>query len=87
MSENTRIALVGIIVEDISVYQTVNELLHEYSDYIVGRFGIPYRQKGVSIMSVVVDAPHNTISTLSGKLGMIKGISVKTTYTSEVKGE
>lgn len=85
--ENTRIALIGIIVEDLSVYQTVNDLLHEYSEYIVGRFGIPYRQKGVSIMSVVIDAPHNMISTLSGKLGMIEGISVKTTYTSELKGE
>lgn len=85
--ENTRIALIGIIVEDLSVYTKVNDLLHEYSEYIVGRFGIPYRQKGVSIMSVVIDAPHNLISSLSGKLGMIEGISVKTTYTSDVKGE
>ena len=87
MTENTRIALIGIIVEDLEQYQTVNHLLHDYSDYIVGRLGIPYREKKVSIMSVVIDAPHNVISTLSGKLGMIKGISVKTTYTSDVKGE
>lgn len=85
--ENTRIALIGIIVEDLSVYQSVNDLLHEYSEYIVGRFGIPYRQKKVSIMSIVIDAPHNLISTLSGKLGMIEGISVKTTYTSDLTGE
>lgn len=85
MNEQTRIALIGIIVEDLEASATVNELLHQYSDSIVGRLGIPYREKGVSIMSIVIDASHQDISTLSGKLGMIKGISVKTTYTSDIK--
>lgn len=84
MNEQTRIALIGIIVEDLEASKTVNELLHQYSENIVGRLGIPYREKGVSIMSIVIDASHQDISTLSGN-GMIKGISVKTTYTSDVK--
>lgn len=77
----TRIALIGIIVEDPSLAQPTNDLLHEYSQYIVGRMGIPYREKGISIISIVVDAPENIISTLSGKLGMVKGLNVKTMLT------
>lgn len=86
MNKDTRIALIGIIIEDLEQSKSVNELLHEYSDYIVGRLGIPYREKGVSIMSIVIDAEHDVISSLSGKLGMVKGINVKTTYTSDTKG-
>lgn len=73
----TKIALIGIIVEDVQAVERVNTLLHQYSDYIVGRMGLPYREKNVNIISVVVDAPENAISSLSGKLGMIEGISVK----------
>lgn len=73
----TKIALIGIIVENQDSTLETNELLHEYADYIVGRMGIPYQQKGVSIISIVVDAPENIISALSGKLGRIEGISVK----------
>lgn len=73
----TKIALIGIIVEDVQAVERVNALLHQYSDYIVGRMGLPYREKNVNIISVVVDAPENAISSLSGKLGMIEGISVK----------
>ena len=78
---DTRIAVVSIIVEDMESCVPTNELLHEFSQYIVGRMGIPYRQRGNSIISVVVDAPQNVISSLSGKLGMIDGISVKVTVS------
>ena len=78
---DTRIAVVSIIVEDMESNVPTNELLHEFSQYIVGRMGIPYRQRGISIISVVVDAPQNVISSLSGKLGMIDGISVKVTVS------
>ena len=81
----TRIALIGIIVEAIESAGKINEILHEYSPYLVGRMGIPYREKNVSIISVVIDADNNVISSLSGKLGMIKGISVKTIYSKNNK--
>ena len=77
----SRIALIGIIVESPDSVQQVNAILHEFSDYIVGRMGLPYRQKSVNIISVVVDAETNVISSLSGKLGMLPGISVKTVYS------
>ncbi len=76
-----RIALIGIIVEDNNSSDALNDLLHEYGDYIIGRMGIPYRKKNLSVISVIVDAPNNIISALTGKLGMIKGISVKTVYS------
>ena len=78
---DTRIALIGIIVEQLSASAEVNQILHEYSSYIIGRMGLPYKDKGVSIISVVVDAENNVISSLSGKLGMVKGITVKTMYS------
>lgn len=77
----TRIALIGIIVENIEAANVINEILHEYSKYIVGRMGIPYKDKKVSIISVVIDASNDVISSLSGKLGMISGVSVKTVYS------
>ncbi len=79
---DTRIALVGIIVEDKESTQELNQLLHEYGNYIIGRMGIPYREKNVSIISVAVDAPQDIINALSGKLGRLKGISVKTVYSN-----
>jgi len=77
----SKIALIGIIVEDNQAVEKVNGLLHQYGEYIVGRMGLPYRQKNVNIISVVIDAPQNVISSLSGKLGMIHGISVKSVQT------
>lgn len=74
---DTRIALIGIIVEESEGIAPTNSLLHEYGSYIVGRMGIPYSKKGVNIISIVIDAPDNIISSLSGKLGRIPGISVK----------
>ena len=78
--KETRIALIGIIIEEEKGITPTNQLLHEYRDYIVGRLGIPYREKEINIISIVLDAPENTISTLSGKLGMIEGISVKSMF-------
>lgn len=77
---NTRIALIGIIVESNESVSELNRLLSEYSQYIIGRMGIPYREKNISIISVAIDAPNDIISSLSGKLGMLSGINTKTTY-------
>ncbi len=79
----TRIALIGIIVENMNITDRINTILHEYSEYIVGRMGIPYRSKGVSIISVVIDAPSDIISAISGKLGMLDGANVKVQYTKK----
>ena len=78
---DTRIALIGIIVENSDSVEQLNRLLSEHSQYIIGRMGIPYRKKKISIISIAIDAPHDVISSLSGKLGMLPGISTKTTYT------
>ena len=74
----SRIALVGIIVEEMGATEQLNAILHGYSQYIVGRMGLPYREKGICIISIVIDAPGDIISSLSGKLGQVKGINVKT---------
>jgi putative iron-only hydrogenase system regulator len=79
----TRIALIGIIVEDINAVEKLNGLLHDYNEYIIGRMGLPYREKNISIISVVVNAEADIISTLAGKLGMIKGVNVKTIYSKK----
>ncbi len=76
-----RIAILGIIVEDMDRVERVNELLHEYREYIVGRMGMPYRERGISVISVVMDADTNTVSALSGKLGMTPGVSAKAVYS------
>lgn len=78
---DTRIALIGIIVEEPAASDRINAILHEYAHYIVGRMGIPYRQKNICIISVVIDAPGDIISSLSGKLGMLTGVSIKTVYS------
>lgn len=77
---DTRVALIGIIIEEYESVDKLNSLLHEYREYVIGRMGIPYRPKGINIISVVVDAPQNVISSISGKLGMLKGISSKVIY-------
>lgn len=79
----TRIALVGIIVEDLQASDALNKILHEFANYIVGRMGVPYPKKGVSIISVIIDAPSDVISSLSGKLGMIEGLNVKVQYSKK----
>lgn len=76
----TRVALIGIIVENPGSVDRLNDILHSYSEYIIGRMGIPYLKKKISVISVVLDAPNNIISALSGKLGMLEGVSSKTIY-------
>lgn len=77
----TRIALIGIIVENKDSAAKINSILHEYGEHIVGRMGIPYKPKNVSVISVIMDAPHHMISALSGKLGMVPFVNVKTVYS------
>lgn len=76
-----RVALIGIIVEDMKSVKELNAVLHEYAAYVIGRMGLPYRERNISIISVAVDAPQDVISALSGKLGMLAGISVKAVYS------
>ena len=80
---DTRLAIIGIIIEDRSSVRTVNELLSESGEYIKGRMGIPYNEKDVNVISVVIDAPMNVISALSGKLGALPGVSTKTVYSKK----
>lgn len=77
----TRIAVVGIVVEEEESAEALNEILHEYREYIISRMGIPYRQKGLNIISIAVDAPQDVISALSGKVGRLPGVSSKTAYS------
>lgn len=77
----TRVAIIGIIVEEASSIDELNRILHEYGAYIIGRMGIPYEKKGINIISIAVDAPQDIISALSGKLGKLKGVSSKTAYS------
>ena len=83
MEQESRIAVMAIIVENRESVDTLNHLLHEYGDYIVGRMGLPYEKKGVNIVSIALDAPNDTISALAGKSGNIPEISVKTAYASK----
>lgn len=77
----TRVAVISIIVEEPASVETMNDILHQYSEYIIGRMGIPYRAKGLSIISIAMDAPQDKISALSGKIGRLPGISAKATYS------
>lgn len=76
-----RVALVGIVVENPEAVEKLNGILHEYRQYIIGRMGIPYQKRKVSIISVAVDAPTKVINAMSGKLGMLDGVSAKTVYS------
>ena len=78
----TRVAVVSIIVEDPEAAETINSLLHEYREWIIGRMGIPYQEKKISLISVAMDGPQDAIAALSGKLGNLKGVSVKTAYSN-----
>ena len=71
----------SVIVENGDMVETLNSILHNYSEYIIGRMGIPYRKRGISIISIALDAPQDTIAALSGKIGGLKGIRVKTAYS------
>ena len=77
----TRVAIIGIIVEEADSVEKLNAILHEYGIYIIGRMGIPYKEKHINIISIAVDAPNDVISALSGKLGKLPGVSAKAVYS------
>ena len=79
----TRVAVLAVIVREDAAVTDLNDLLHQYGSYVIGRMGIPYRQRGVNIISVALDAPQDVISALSGKLGRLPGITAKTVYAPE----
>ena len=83
----TRVAVMAIIAEKGGAVERLNAVLHEYGEHIIGRMGIPYRKKGINIVSIALDAPQDTISALAGKLGNIEGLSVKTAYSNVVADE
>lgn len=83
----SRVAVMSIIVEKNESAEKLNAILHLASDYIIGRMGIPYREKGVSVISVVIDAPQDIISALSGKIGNLDGVTVKTAYSNVTSHE
>ena len=83
----SRVAVMSIIVENPDSVEKLNALLHEYGEFIIGRMGIPYRKRKVSIISIALDAPQNTTAALAGKIGGLKGISVKTAYSSVINPE
>lgn len=78
----TRVAVISIIVENDSSTSEINEMLSNFSDYVVGRMGVPYKERGVRLISVAVDAPQDKIAALSGRIGNLDGVSVKTAYAS-----
>jgi len=80
----TRVAVISIIVENSDSAESLNGILHEYGEYVIGRMGIPYREKKINIISVAVDAPQDKISALSGKIGKLEGVSVKTAYSGVI---
>ena len=78
----TRVALLAIIVENNSSVEKLNAVLHDYGKYIIGRMGIPYREKNINIISIAIDAPQDVISTICGKIGNLNGINVKAAYSN-----
>ena len=83
----TRVAVMSIIVENCDTVERLNAILHEYGKYIIGRMGIPYKEKSVNIVSIAIDAPQDIIAALAGKVGNITGISVKTAYSNVITDE
>ncbi len=80
-----RLGVVGIVIEDINSAEDINVILHEFSSIIVGRMGIPYRERKISVISIIVDGTTDSISALTGKLGRVKHVSVKTALTKEIR--
>lgn len=80
----SRVAVIGIIVENEASVEPLNSVLHTYGKYIIGRMGLPYRAKGINIISIAVDAPQDVISALSGKVGRLEGVSAKTAYSGVI---
>lgn len=80
----TRVAVIGIIVESSESVEKLNAILHEYGEHIIGRMGIPYRERNINVISIAVDAPQDIISALSGKIGRLGGVSAKTAYSNVI---
>ncbi len=80
----TRVAVVGIIVEDVNAVEQLNQILHTYSEYIIGRMGLPYKERSISIISLAIDAPQDVISSLAGKIGNLQGVSAKTAFSNVI---
>ena len=78
----SRIAVISIIVENTECVEKLNAILHEYGEYMIGRFGLPYRQRGINIICTVMEAPQDQISAMSGKIGRLKGVTAKATYSN-----
>ena len=83
----TRVAVMSVIVENPDAVEKLNAILHDYGEYIIGRMGIPYRKRKVNIIAIALDAPQNTISALSGRIGSLAGVSVKTAYSGVISTE
>jgi len=83
----TRIAAVSIIIENPDSVERVNNILHDFSKYIIGRMGIPYEKRNISIICIVIDAPNDVISAISGKLGMVPGVLAKAVYSKQFSSE
>ena len=80
----TRVAIIGIIVENTDSVEALNALLHDYGAYIIGRMGLPYKEKKINVLSIAIDAPQDVIATLSGKIGGLEGVSAKTAYSNVI---
>jgi putative iron-only hydrogenase system regulator len=83
VSMDKRIGVVGIVIEDVSHINEVNDILHQYSNIIIGRMGVPYKEKGINVISIIVDGTNDEIGALSGKLGKIQGLSVKSALSKK----
>ena len=83
----TRVAVMSIIVENPESVERLNAILHENGEFIIGRMGLPYRKRKISIISIALDAPQNTLSALAGKIGSLPGVSVKTAYSGVITTE
>lgn len=79
----TKVALIGIAVSNLDAVEKLNQILHEYGEYIIGRMGIPYKKENISLISIAIDAPQDKINALSGKIGAISGVSAKTVYPNK----
>lgn len=84
---STRVAVMSIIVENGETVQRLNEILHEYGEYIIGRMGIPYKKRKINIISIAIDAPQDEISALAGRIGSLSGVNVKTAFSSVISEE
>ena len=84
---DTRVAVMSIIVENPDTVEQINAVLHEYGEWIIGRMGIPYKARGISIISIALDAPQDRIAALAGRVGNLSGVSVKTAYSSVISHE